>query len=426
MISGDREIPFDADALRHIQEERLRTTLHRAHDRVPFYHRRLPPSDWTRAPLSELQHLPFTTKADWVAHDPYDWLSVGRDEIAEVHTTSGTSGEPTITFLTERDIATWSELVARVLQMAGVKRSDLIFALSSFGLSVGGLAWLYGARRLGAGLVPAGPGNTLMKLRLMQRLQPTVLIAPPSYSLYMAQLAEEKGIDLAQNSRLRVSLHGAEPWSEAARGRIQHAYGTEAFDQYGFTELFGPGVGVECSRHEGLHIFADHFLVEVVDPISGEPIEAGQMGELVFTSLTREAVPLIRYRTHDLSYVMTEPCPCGSPFPRVARIRGRSDNAVIYRAVKIFPIQIEEAILRIPELGGNFQVLLTRNDGRDEMTVTVESADPSEALRRRVQDEIRASVGVQAQVEWVKPADFRPAEDRTPKLARIIDRRSSL
>jgi phenylacetate-CoA ligase len=415
---------MDTDALRRLQEERLVVTLQRAYDRVPFYRRRLRKNGWATAPLAALKELPFTTKADLAAHDPHDWLAVGRDKIAEVHTTSGTSGEPTITFLTRRDVDTWSGLVARVLRMAGVRRGDLIFTLSSFGLSVGGFAWLHGARRLGAGLVPAGPGNTVMKLRLMRRLQPTVFIAPPSYSLYLARLAEERGIDLART--LRASLHGAEPWSEAARTRIQQCYGTEAFDQYGFTELFGPGVGVECSRHEGLHIFTDHFVVEVVDPSSGEPLEAGQVGELVFTSLTREAVPLIRYRTRDLSRLITEPCACGSPFPRIARVLGRSDHVVFYRAVKIFPIQIEEAILKIPELKGNYQVMLTREDSRDVMTVKVESADTSEVMRGRVQEEIRASLGVQPDVELVNPVDLHPAADRTPKLERIIDLRGSL
>ncbi len=407
--------------LEDVQEEQLAATLSRAYEHVPFYQRRLAGVDCS-APFAVLRDIPFTTKEDLAAQDPYDWLAVDRTHIAEVHTTSGTSGSPLITFLTARDVATWSELAARVLSTAGVRCGDLIFTLSSFGLSVGGFAWLYGARRLGVGLVPAGPGNTLVKLRLMQCLRPTILIAPPSYSLYLARVAEEQHVDLSHSVPLRLSLHGAEPWSEAARRRIQHAFGTEAFDQYGFTELFGPGIGVECTQHTGLHIFTDHFFLEVVDPATGEPLEPGQTGELVFTSLTREAVPLVRYRTRDLSYIIPGPCACGLPFPRIARILGRTDDAVIYRAVKVWPTQIQEALLRIPGIGGNFRVVISNVDGRDVMTIRVECANTGDEMHRRVCEEIRASLGVQPEIELVPPAEFDVSGDRTPKSKHILDR----
>ncbi len=225
---------------------------------------------------------------------------------------------------------------------------------------------------------------------------------------------------------MRVSLHGAEPWSEAVRVRIQQAYGTEAFDQYGLTEFFGPGVGVECSRHEGIHIFTDHFIAEIVDPTSGEIVRDGEEGELVLTSLTREAVPLIRFRTRDLTRLIPEPCACGLPFPRFARIRGRTVDTVIYRGVKIYPIQLEEALLRVPQTSGNYQVEITRESGRDMMKVRAEAADWSEDLRQSMQAEIHAGLGVQVEVELVKPGELRLAEDRTPKLKRIIDLRPSL
>ncbi len=413
-----------------LQESRLKETLERTYKRVSFYNKKfksagLKPEDIRS--LRDLEKIPFTTKEDLMANYPYGMLAIPREEVHRIHTTTGTRGKPTLSFFSKRDINNWSLLMARKLAMAEVERGDSIFAFSSFGLSTGGFAWTYGAERIGATLIPAGPGNTKMKLRMMLDLQPTVLICTPSYSLYIAEVARREGIDLKEDLNLRTSIHGAEPWSESKRKRIEMIYGTKAFDEYGLTELCGPGVAMECTAHEGLHVFTDHFLVEVIDPTTGEVTSPGEEGELVFTTLTREAMPLLRYRTGDVSACLdAEACECGIVFPRIMRVEGRIDDAVFVKAVKVYPTQIEEVLMQTPETTGRYKIVIDQIDYKDHMEVQVEMKTKGEkfpSLKEALEEEIHTALGLHVSVKLLTRGHFAFKEDATPKLVRVEDRR---
>lgn len=417
--------------LRRLQEERLRELVARVYARVPHYKKVLDeagvkPEDVRT--LDDLRRLPFTTKDDLRANYPFGMFAVPLSEVVEIHASSGTTGKPTVVGYTKNDLKLWGEVMARTLCCAGATPADTIHNAYGYGLFTGGLGVHYGALTLGARVVPVSSGVTKRQLLLMQDFEPTVLTCTPSYALYMAEEAREMGIDV-RKFKLRVGLFGAEPWSEGMRQEIERVWDLSATDIYGLSEIIGPGVAQECPAKDGLHIFADVFLPEVIDPDTGEPVPEGGDGELVITTLTKEALPLIRYRTRDIVSMTTEPCSrCGRTLPRMSKVKGRTDDMLIIRGVNVFPSQIEEVLLSVEGALPHYQIVVERTGQLDTLTVEVE-VDESvfsdeirdlERLARRIQDEIVGVLGIQVDVRLVEP---KTIERSMGKAKRVIDKR---
>ena len=413
-----------------LQEERLKKIVRYCYENVAFYRKKfkeakIAPEDIKS--LDDLDKIPFTVKDDLRNAYPLGMLAVPRSEIIRIHASSGTTGKPTIVAYTRKDIETWSELMARVLTSVGITKHDTMQLIYNYAFFTGGLGFHYGAERIGATVIPSGVGNTKKQILTMRDLEVTAFSSTPSYALYIAEYAEkELGIDISE-FKLRVGVFGAEPWSEGLRKKIEDAYGIEAYDNYGLSELCGPGVSVECSERQGLHVWSDHFIVEVIDPETGEKLDEGKKGELVFTTLTKEAMPLLRYRTRDISMLFEEECACGRTHPRIARIHGRSDDMLIIRGVNVFPSQIEHVLMQIPEVGENYQIVVDR-DVLDKLLVKVEVTEKvfSDkladllALEKKIERELKEVLNVYAKVELVSPGSI----PRTPgKAKRIIDLR---
>jgi len=414
------------DQLRALQEERLVEMVRYAYENVPMYRTRfdqqgLKPDDIRG--LDDLHKIPFTVKDDLRDHYPYGILAVPREEVIRFHASSGTTGKPTVVAYTRKDLHTWSRLMARTYASGGTTPSDIVQNIYGYGLFTGGLGFHYGAEELGATVLPTSTGNTKKQLMLMKDLQTTVVACTPSYALFLSEAAIEEGYDPQRDFALRIGMFGAEPWSEEARHKIQAVLGIKAYDCYGMSELYGPGVAVECSEQNGLHIAADEFLVETIDPESGEVLPPGQQGELVFTMLTREAMPLLRYRTRDLARITWDPCPCGRTTPRIMRITGRDDDMLIVGGVNVFPSQIEEVLLSLRELGDQYEIVVDR-DILDKLSVRVEVAqgvDPSsEEVARKVAEHLTAVLSIRANVELLPPGTI---ERSLGKAKRVIDLR---
>ncbi len=418
------------DALRELQAERLRHMVRYAYERVPMYRRRfdelgLRPEDVQG--LDDLPRIPFTVKNDLRDHYPYGILAVPREEVIRFHASSGTTGKPTVVGYTRRDLDTWNRLMARTYAAAGVRQGDIVQNIYGYGLFTGGLGFHYGAETLGATVIPTSTGNTIRQLMIMKDMRSTVLACTPSYAVFLAEAAVQEGYDPKADFCVRIGMFGAEPWSEEARRKLETTFGMRAHDVYGMSELYGPGVAVECEEQYGLHIWSDEFLVETIDPESGEPLPPGTRGELVFTMLTREAMPLLRYRTKDLARVDWTPCPCGRSHPRILRVTGRSDDMLIVGGVNVFPSQIEEVLMKVPELGEQYQIIVDRQP-LDRLTVRVEAqdrvfamteADQAE-LRDRVVERLLAVLGIKTQVELLEPGSI---ERSLGKARRVIDLR---
>jgi len=421
-----------AKELRRLQLSRFKKTLRQA-VKSPFYSRvfkrhRISPEKIKN--LEEVRNLPFTTKEDLRKEFPYGFLTMAKEKIVRVHSSSGTTGRAVAVFHTQKDLDGWANLVARCMYMAGVRNGDVFQNMVGYGLFTGGLGFQYGAERLGALTIPSGSGNSKRQITLMRDFETTVIHIIPSYALHLRKVFEEMNLDPKKDTKLRIALIGAEPHSEATRQRIEEMYGIEAFNSYGLSEMNGPGVAFECPRKTGMHFWEDDFLVEVIDPATQKVLPDGEEGELVFTTLNREAMPLIRYRSKDLATIFTDSCPCGRTHRRISRIKGRSDDMFILKGVNIFPLQIDTTLMNIPEVGTNYLVVLEREpeNFQDRMIVRVEVRPEFfkgdlwqlERLRRQITEALKSELLVTPKVELVEPDTLPKSEG---KAVRVVDRR---
>jgi len=423
---ADEAERLSLDELRALQLRRLQWTLQHAYDNVPFYRKSFDaagvhPKDCRS--LEDLRHVPFTTKQDLRDNYPFGMFAVPQDQLARVHASSGTTGKPTVVGYTKRDIDTWAEVVARSIRAAGGRPGDKVHVAYGYGLFTGGLGAHYGAERLGCTVIPASGGMSARQVQLITDLKPQVIMVTPSYMLTLLEEFERQGVD-PKSTSLRVGIFGAEPWTERMRAEIESHTGMDAVDIYGLSEVIGPGVAQECvETKDGLHIWEDHFYPEIVDPITDEVLPDGEHGELVFTSLTKEAMPIIRYRTRDLTRL--QPGTARPAMRRMEKVTGRSDDMMIVRGVNVFPTQIEEVILGIAELAPQFQLVLTREGHRDELTVRVESrpdvpTDRRSAAAEQLRTRIKESVGITVHAEVIDPDTL---ERSIGKARRVVDQR---
>ncbi|MFI9828900.1 phenylacetate--CoA ligase PaaK [Streptomyces sp. NPDC051913] len=422
--SGER---LDGAALRALQLERLRVSLRLAYEHVPFYRESFDKAgvhpDDCRS-LADLARFPFTTKGDLRENYPYGMFAVPRDRVRRVHASSGTTGRPTVVGYTDGDLSLWSDMVARSLRAAGARPGDTVHVAYGYGLFTGGLGAHYGAERLGCTVVPASGGMTARQVQLIQDLEPRVIMVTPSYMLTILDEFERQGVD-PRGTSLEVGVFGAEPWTEQMRREIEERFAIDAVDIYGLSEVIGPGVAQECvETKDGLHVWEDHFYPEIVDPVTGEVLPEGEKGELVFTSLTKEAMPVIRYRTRDLTRLLPG---TARVFRRMEKVTGRSDDMVILRGVNLFPTQIEEIVLRTPGVAPHFQLRLTREGRLDALTVRAEArpdatAEEREAAVRSIAAAVKDGIGVSVTVEVVAPESL---ERSVGKIRRIVDLRDA-
>jgi len=426
----DQEIETMArPALERLQLERLQNTVRRVAATVPFYRQRfaelgVKPDDIQS--LADARRLPFTTNADLRTTYPDGLLATDRHVAVRLHTSSGTTGKPKALFFSRKDVDVAAEQIARSLVMTGITAQDVFQNMMSYGLFTGGLVMHYGAEKVGCLVIPSGPGTSERQLMLMQDFRTTAVHILPSYALYFARFLEHKGIQPQKDLSLRKAFVGAEPHTEETRRRIEQALGCDVYNSYGLTEMNGPGVAFECHHKAGLHLWEDNYLLEIVSPETGEPVPDGKLGELVLSSLQREAMPLLRYRTRDITSVITEPCACGRTHRRLNRITGRSDDMLIVRGVNIFPQQIERVLMSTPQVGSNYVIVL---EGLDDMTVKVElsaagfdgKVEHLTALQEQLAERLRAELWVRPKVELM-PAGALPVAEG--KARRVIDKRS--
>ncbi len=430
MIWNEHCETMERGRLRELQSRRLRELVERLYRRVPFYRQKMEaagvrPSDIES--IDDICGLPFTTKEEMREVYPFKLLAAEPREIVEVHTSSGTTGKPVVDAYTLKDIDLWSEVMARCLAMGDVVRGDVVQNAYGYGLFTGGLGVHYGARRIGATVIPISGGNTARQLMILQDFQCTVLTCTPSYSLYLAEVGRENGVDFARLP-LRVGIFGAEPWSEGMRREIEAKLHLKALDIYGLTEIIGPGVANECAFQDGLHICEDHFYPEIIDPATGSPLPDGEKGELVLTTLTKEGTPLLRYRTRDITYLRREPCRCGRTSARMNRLLGRTDDMLIIRGVNVFPSQIEEVLFRIEGVEPHYQLIVDRKGMLDSIEVQVEMNErlfsdeikELEKTEKLIVGALSAALGIHTRVKLVEPKSIPRSEG---KAKRIIDRR---
>jgi len=421
---------LDREELEQIQIERLQSTLTRVYQHVPFYRKKfnalgLSPEDV--GCLADLARLPFTTKADLRENYPYGLFAVPMREVVRVHASSGTTGLATVVGYTRNDIRMWSNLVARVLTAGGVTKDDVVQIAFGYGLFTGAFGIHYGAERIGASVIPASSGNTARQIQIMRDFKTTALVSTPSYALLVGDTLQEMGIPASALS-LRYGLFGAEPWSDAMRREIEGKLGIVATDNYGLSEVIGPGVSGECLERQGLHINEDHFLVEVIHPETLQPVAPGEEGELVITTLTKEAFPMIRYRTRDLTRLLPGTCPCGRTGRRMSRVTGRTDDMLIIKGVNVFPSQIEHILFEIEGTEPHYQIVVDRKGAMDEVTVLVEVEESIffDQMRRqkemmdRIQKRLAHELGVHVDVRLVEPKTLARSEG---KARRVIDNR---
>ena len=395
--------------------------------RIKFENAGITPEDIKT--LDDIQKIPFTYKNDLRDNYPFGLVTVPMEEIVELHASSGTTGNPVVGAYTNNDMDVWAELMARSLYTTGVRKEDIMHNAYGYGLFTGGLGFHYGAQKIGTTILPISGGMTERQIKLMQDLESTILCCTPSYAIYLAETMVKKGINPKKDLKLKIGHFGAEPWSEKIRERIEKELSIEAYDIYGLTELCGPGVSVECPEHNGLHIWEDHFLIETINPKTGEVISPGEEGELVFTTLTKKGLPMLRFRTRDISVIQNEICKCGRTHSRMMRIRGRSDDMMIIRGVNVFPSQIEYAIMGLPELAAQYEIILERPDALDVFIIRVELTEESaknsqselEKLKLKIKQKVNNITGLSPIIELIKP-EVLP---RTAgKAKHVIDRRS--
>ncbi len=426
MIWDEKHECMDRESLEELQLQRLQQLVHRVYDRVPHYRQALQergilPGDIQS--LEDLLHLPFTGKEELRQNYPYGLFAVPMEEVVRVHASSGTTGKPTVVGYTQKDIATWTELIARIVTQAGVSRADVAQVCFSYGLFTGAFGLHYGLEKVGATVVPASAGNTAKQILLMRDFGTTALVSTPSYALYLAEAAGEAGID-PRDLNLKVGLFGGEPWTENMGHQIESMWGIKATDNYGLSEVMGPGVSGECLEGAGLHISEDHFLVEVIDPDTGEPLPYGKKGELVFTTLTKEAFPVLRYRTRDLAILTPGRCACGRTSVRMCKVMGRTDDMLIIRGVNVFPSQIESVLMDIRGIAPHYLLIVDTKGPLNQLEVQVEP-DPTiftgsfrdlEALEDSVRRRLQSVLSIGARVKLVEPKTLQRTAGKAQRI----------
>jgi phenylacetate-CoA ligase len=413
--------------------KRLRDVVDRVYTTVPFYRKQLEAAGYTRGDIRsvrDLARLPFTTKDDLRDNYPFGLFAVPMERVVRIHASSGTTGKPTVVGYTRRDIDTWSELMARTLSCGGTTKGDIVHNAYGYGLFTGGLGAHYGAEKIGAAVIPMSGGNTKRQILIMKDFGSTILLSTPSYALNIAEVMAEEGVDPAE-LKLKCGLFGAEPWSEGMRKEIEARLQIAALDIYGLSEVIGPGVASECIEEKhGLHVFEDHFIPEIIDPETGRTLPPGELGELVFTTLTKEAFPVLRYRTRDISRLIPTPCVCGRTLVRMERISGRTDDMLIIRGVNVFPSQIEAVLMEIEGVEPHYQLIVSREGTLDVLEVQVEINESVfsdaikglEKLAKRVETDIKDLLGVSCKVKLVEPKTIQRSEG---KATRVIDKRKA-
>jgi phenylacetate-CoA ligase len=419
------------EQLRDLQLARLQALVCRVYENVKCYRARMDEAGVKPADirtLDDIARLPFTVKNDLRDNYPFGLFSTPMDQIVRLHASSGTTGKPIVVAYTHHDIQVWSQVMLRSLVSCTVTNRDMVQNAYGYGLFTGGLGFHYGAEALGATVVPISGGNTERQILIMKDFGATVICCTPSYFLHLIDKGEEMGVSM-KSTKLRVGIFGAEPWSEPMRKAIEERSNIEAFDVYGLSEIIGPGVSIECPAHQGLHVFEDHFLAEIIDPDSGQVLPDGEEGEIVFTTLTKEAFPVLRYRTRDISRLYRERCECGRTIARMERVRRRSDDMFIIRGINVYPSQIETALLEVEGTLPHYQIILTREGALDNMTVCVEVTEKFftdeirglEGLRQAVQKRVESTTGLRVTVKLVEPKTLQRSEG---KAKRVVDQRN--
>lgn len=420
---------LDRESLGRLQLERLQQALARA-ARTPYYHKRFQEEGLDLSSIDTLEKvkdLPFTTKQDLRLSYPDGMVAEPRREIVRLHASSGTTGKSTVIFYTRKDLREWADLIARAMVATGVSADDVFQNMMSYGLFTGGLGLHYGAERLGCLVIPSAAGNSEKQIQLMQDFGSTVVHITPSYSLHLAEIVRGMGLEPRDLSMAKAYL-GAEPYSEATRQKIEEQFAVDAYNSYGLSELNGPGVAFECTEKAGMHIWEDNYFVEVIDPETGENVPDGEEGELVLTHLNRDAMPIIRYRTRDLTRIIPEPCGCGRSHRRIERIKGRTDDMLIVGGVNVFPSQVESVLMNIPEVGNNYRIIIKRENNLDRMHIEVElytkmfHGDLKELrqLNKKIVDKLRSTIIINPRVELMEPGSLPPSMG---KAVRVIDER---
>jgi phenylacetate-CoA ligase len=429
MIWNETKECMSRDELRNLQSARLKKMVNRVYHNVEFYRRKmqqmgLEPGDING--IEDLHKLPFTTKNDLRDNYPFGLFAVPQSEIVRVHASSGTTGKATVVGYTRRDIENWQECVARVLAMAGIGPQDKIQIAYGYGLFTGGLGLHYGAENLGATVIPMSTGNTQKLITMMQDFGATAIACTPSYLLHIAETLEEAG--QINNIQLKAAICGAEPWTENMRKEIEAKLHIKAFDIYGLSEIMGPGVAADCEYHKGLHVCEDHFIPEIINPDTLEPCKEGELGELVFTTITKEALPLFRYRTKDLTSITYDKCECGRTLARIDRFKGRSDDMLIIRGVNVFPSQVETALLEVVGTSPHYMLIVDRVNNLDVLEVQVEVEErffsdeikQLENLTQKIHHVLQSALGLSVKVKLVEPKTIQRSEG---KAKRVIDNR---
>jgi len=421
----DKEIEtIDRHSLQQLQLERLNKTLERA-SKSQYYKRRIPAKINN---LTALKDIPFTTKSDLRNSFPEGMLAVSRDEIVRLHASSGTTGRATVIYHTKRDIDNWTDLVARSMYMTGVRKSDVFQNMMGYGLFTGGLGLHYGSERLGALIIPASSGNSKRQIRLMKDFHSTVVHIIPSYALYLYTLFQEEGIDPKNDLDLRIAFLGAEPHSEETKLRLENLFGLDAYNSYGLSEMNGPGVAFECQLKDGMHVWEDSYILEIIDPDTGERLSDGEEGEIVFTTLKREGMPIIRYRTGDIAQTYPEECPCGRTHRKISRIKGRTDDMLIVKGVNVYPMQIEKVLMDIPEVDNNYLIEIETVDYLDSLNIKVEvrqnifhgGIKKLESLKKRISENLKNETLISPRITLVEPNSLPKSEG---KAVRVVDKR---
>lgn len=416
--------------MRELQSERLRELVQRVYNNVPFYQKKmdnagLKPTDIKS--IDDISKLPFTSKQDLRDNYPFGLFAVPMKDIVRVHASSGTTGKPTTVGYTRNDIEIWKEVVARCFTMCGIGKDDIMQVAYGYGLFTGGLGAHYGAEEVGASVIPISGGNTRRQLQLMSDYGVTALACTPSYALHLADAMAEHGYSL-KDMKVKKGVFGAEPWTENMRLELERKWGIHAFDIYGLSEVMGPGVSNDCEFHSGLHVNEDHFFPEIVHPDTKQPVAAGEMGELVFTTLTKEGIPLIRYNTRDLSSLNFEKCECGRTLVRMKKITGRSDDMLIIRGVNLFPSQIEHVLLEMGETSAHYMLYVDRHNNLDTLELQVELDESKltdtikdlQILSRKIEHALNSAIGLSVKVTLVEPKTIARSEG---KAVRVVDRR---
>jgi phenylacetate-CoA ligase len=430
MIWNERTECAGREEMRIIQSERLRDTVRRIYHNVPYYRSKMQEKGLTPVDIQDVEDirkLPFTTKSDLRDNYPFGLFTVPMSEIVRLHASSGTTGKSTVVGYTRKDIQMWAEVVTRCLCMAGVHRNDIVQIAYGYGLFTGGLGLHYGSENLGASVIPISGGNTQKQIQLMEDFGSSVLCCTPSYALNIAEVMKEMNVE-AKNLELRVGVFGAEPWSEEMRREIESKLGIKAIDIYGLSEIVGPGVSCECEFQRGMHINEDHFIPEIIDPETLQPLPEGEVGELVFSTITKEGIPLIRYRTRDLTRLIYDKCECGRTLVRMEKCKGRSDDMLIIRGVNVFPSQVETALLQMSEVEPHYLLIVDREGTLDTMTVMVEVQEQFfsdeirklEELRRKITKDLESILGISVNVKLVEP---KTIERTAGKAKRVVDNR---